>query len=163
VTAAGLKLLGGVLLVLAGALLGRRALAEQRARLRRLHALAAALGRLRTELLETRAPLPEILDRLRAEPLLDLAAAGFGAEPTETLWRRAAAAQPVPEEARAALASLGAVLGRCSAERQAEELSRVRRALEEQAALAEETLRTRTRQYPGLGAAAGAVLAVLLF
>jgi len=163
VTALTVKLLGGGLLVLAGLLTGLRALREKRAAARRLRELAAALGRLRTELLETRAPLPEAFARLSREPFFALLSAGFGTERTETLWQRAAQTQPIPEEARAALASLGAYIGRCEAARQAEELWRVRELLLERSAALEREIAGRARQYPGLGAAAGAILAVMLF
>ena len=162
-SALGLKLLGGALLALSGALLGAGALRERREQETALRRLAAALGRLRTELLETRAPLPELFAQLRAEPFFALLSAGFGTAPVESLWRRAAMAQPIPEEARAALAALGAVVGRCEAPRQAEELERTRRALLEQSAALRGEIAGRAAHFPGLGAAAGAILAVLLF
>ena len=157
------RLLGGGLLVLAGLLLGLRALGEKKAAAGRLRDLSSALGRLRTELLETRAPLPEVFGRLGEEPFFAFLSARFGTERTETLWREAASSQPIPEEARAALASLAAVIGKCEAARQAEEIERVRAQLSQQCAALERDIAARAKQYPGLGAAAGAILAVMLF
>ena len=89
--------------------------------------------------------------------------AGFGMQPLERLWRRAAAAQELAEGEREALAALGAVLGRCGAERQCAEIGLVRRRLSDAAAALERELALRGRRYDGLGAALGAIVAAVLF
>ncbi len=158
-----LRLLGGGLLVLSGALFGYGGTSALRERARALRALSAALGLLESELILRRTPLPEIFERLRGERFFALFAAGFGAEPTERLWRRAAAALELDDAATRARAGLGAVIGRYDAARQAAEIAAVRARLTEQAAEAERELAARGRRLPGLGAALGAMAAILLF
>ena len=68
-----------------------------------------------------------------------------------------------PERDRTALAGLGAVMGRYDAERQAAELALVRQRLSDSAQALEREIIARGRHYAGLGAAAGAILAVMLF
>ena len=162
-SAAALKMLGSALLALAGALLGGRMLDAQRELRRALLSLSDALGRLSGELTERQTPLPEAFAMLTDEPFFALLSASFGTEPTEALWRRAAQSLPLPEECRTALASLGGVAGRYGAAQQAAEIARVRRVLTERAAALQSEIDARSRRLPGLGAAVGAMLAVLLF
>lgn len=162
-TALTLRLLGGGLLALSGALLGRERRREMEDRARRARSLAAALGRLAAELETLQSPLEESFARLTDEPMFRLASAGFGAEPLESLWRRAAALQPLPPPEREALAGLGQVLGRCGAERQCAEIALVRGRLSDFAAAQERELAARGRRYDGLGAALGAMIAAILF
>ena len=157
-----LRLLGGGLLVLAGALLGLERLAVQRGRLACRRETAAALGLLAAELETLRSPLGELFARRVDCPLFRLVSAGFGGEPLETLWARAAAAQPLNGEEQAALASLGAVLGRSAAPRQAAEIALVRRRLDDAADALEREIALRARRFPLLGAALGAIAAVML-
>ena len=162
-TALTLRALGGALLVISGALLGRerRRALERRAEV--LRALSAALGRMAGELETLESPLGELFAHLSDEPFFRFVSAGFGAEPLEPLWRRAAAAQPIPAPEQSALADLGSVLGRCAAQRQCVELALVRRRLTDAADALEHELSVRGRRYDGLGAALGAIIAVLLF
>ena len=162
-TAVALRLLGGGLLVLAGAMLGLERLARQRRRLACLRELDCALGRLAGELETLQSPLEDAFARLGACPMFRLVSAGFGGEPLEPLWTRAAAAQPLDGEEIAALASLGAVLGRCPAARQAAEIALVRRRLRDAADALEREIAARSRRFPLLGAALGAIVAVMLF
>ena len=162
-TALTLKLFGGGLLVLAGTLLGgsgARALREEADALRRL---SAALGIFESELTALRTPLPEIFAKLKDEKFFALLWAGFGGEPTETLWRRASETLGLERECTLALASLGAVVGRYDAPRQAAEIAAVRLRLDARAEDVQRELNERGRRLPGLGAALGAMAAVLLF
>ena len=158
-----LRALGGGLLILAGALAGLERLSAQRRRLACLRTLADALGRLAVELETLQSPLREALSRLTDCPLTASVYHGFGSESFETLWSRAAEAQPLSAEERRAVAALGGVLGRCSAERQTAELSLARRRLTDMADALEREIDARSRRFPLLGAALGAIAAVMLF
>ena len=158
-----LRLAGGGLLALAGALLGYEKHRETRARKRALEQLCAALGRMAAELTGLHTPMPLLFEHLEDCPFFLLVSAGFGAEPLERLWRRAAAVQAIPAEDRETLAGLGAVVGRYDAERQAAEITLVRERMEASAAALEREISTRSRHYAGLGAALGGILAVMLF
>ena len=157
------RLLGGVLLIAAGALFGCDRVHTLKRRLALLRALDAGFGIFADELTALRAPLPRIFARERDRPFFDLLYAGFGAEPTERLWRRAAETLELDDADRSALASLADVVGRYEAERQAAEIGRVRRRLLNSAAALEAELQGRARTFVGLGASFGAILAVLLF
>ena len=160
-SAAFWKLAGAALLTAAGAMLGRGLLDPARRRVRLLRSLAAGLGRLADGLSLLR-PLPEMLAELEGRPFFPELAAPCAAGELERAWRQAALALPLGREEREALAELGGVLGRYAAERQAGELAQVRARLDAAAAAEEEALKTRSRPSVGLGAAAGAMLAVLL-
>lgn len=162
-TALALRLLGGGLLVLGGALSGRMRCAELERRRRCLLDLADALGRLQGELEALQSPLGELFARLSDIPFFRLVSAGFGDGPLEALWRRAAEAQPLSAEERSALAALGPVLGRCGVQRQCAEIGLARRRLSEAAAAAEREITERARRFPLLGAALGAIAAAVLF
>ena len=157
------RMLGGALLVLSGMLLGLRGAGELRMEACALRRLSAALGMLSGELTTRQTPLPDVFQKLRSEKFFALLDAGFGLEPTERLWRRAAEALELESGCAAALADLGAVIGRYDAARQAVEISAVRTRLEERADAVERELASRGRRLPGLGAALGAMAAVLLF
>ncbi|MBR3095741.1 MAG: ParA family protein, partial [Clostridia bacterium] len=105
-TAPALRLLGGALLALGGGLLGQTRLSELQRQRDALRALSAALGRLAAELELLQSPLGAAFSRLTDCPFFRQVAAGFLSRPLETLWRETAAAQPLPEEARRALAPL---------------------------------------------------------
>ena len=158
-----LKMLGSCLLVLGGMLLGCSGVHALRSEAKRLRSLSAALGVFAGELTALAAPLPDIFAKLCAVPFFAVLSAGFGTEPTGQLWRRAAAALGLDDECTAALASLGAVVGRYDAARQAGEIAAVRQRLDERAAELELQVSERGRRLPGLGAALGAMAAVLLF
>ena len=157
-----LRLAGGGLLVLAGAMLGAQRLAARRRRLACLREIAAALGLLAAELETLRSPLGELFARRADCALFRLVSALFGTEPLETLWARAAAAQPLSAEEQGALAALGGVLGRCAAPRQAAEIALVRRRLTDAADALEREIAYRARRFPLLGAALGAIAAVMM-
>ena len=158
-----LKLLGGGLLVISGTLLGSSGAAELREEVRVLRSLSAALGIFANELTALCAPLPDIFAKLRNERFFALLDAGFGTEPTEQLWHRAAEAMEMQPECTRALANLGAVIGRYDAQRQAAEIAAVRDVLNTRADSTQRELTERGRRLPGLGAALGAMAAVLLF
>lgn len=158
-----LRALGGALLILAGALAGFERLSVQRRRLACLRSLADALGRLAVEIETLQSPLEEALSHLTDCPLTEGVYQSFGTAPFEALWTRAADAQPISAEERRAVAALGGVLGRCSAERQTAELSLARRRLTDMADALEREIAARSRRFPLLGAALGAIAAVMLF
>lgn len=162
-TAAGLKLLGGLLLAAAGGLLGWQQCAEKHRTARLLRALAADLGVMAAELTVRRALLPQIFERLRDRPFFELLSAAFGTEPMDALWARAARSLPLPEGDREALASLSAAVGRYDAARQAAEIEAVRLRLAADAEELERFVAARGRSFAGLGASLGAMAAVILF
>jgi len=158
-----LKILGSCLLVLGGALLSCSGVRARRCEVKTLRALSAALGIFEGELAALAAPLPDIFAKLRSTPFFAMLSAGFGTEPTEQLWRRAAGTLGLDDDCAAALADLGAVVGRYDALRQAGEIAAVRHRLNDRAAVIERQISERGRRLPGLGAAIGAMAAVLLF
>ena len=162
-TAPALRLLGGALLALGGGLLGQTRLSELQRQRDALRALSAALGRLAAELELLQSPLGAAFSRLTDCPFFRQVAAGFLSRPLETLWRETAAAQPLPEEARRALAPLGAILGRADAARQSAEIGLVRQRLTAAADELEREIAARGRRLPLLGAALGAIVAAVLF
>ena len=162
-TALAFRMLGGCLLVLAGALLGYEQKSELRRRQRCLEQLSAALGRMECELVELCTPAPRLFEKLEDCPFFLLVSAGFGGEPLERLWCRAAEVQPIPERDKQTLKELGATVGRYDAQRQAGEIALARRKLGESAAAIGREISERGRHYMGLGAAMGAILAVILF
>lgn len=159
----GLKFAGAALLVAAGWLLGRHSTDALRRRAALLRSISVSLGVMADELAALSTPLPLIFERLRGRPFFELLAAGFGGEPLPQLWRRAAEAQGFDAKDTEALSSLGAVVGRYDAPRQAAEIALVRRELDGSAAAVERELSGRAGSYAGLGAACGAILAVILF
>lgn len=162
-TATAVKLLGAALLTAAGALLGWERTGALRRRLALLRELSAGLGVMADELTALQTPLPRILERLRNRPFFALVHAGFGGEPFAELWTRAARAPDLAPADREALASLGAVLGRYDADRQAAEIMLTRRRLDQSATVLEAELAGRAKNFTALGASFGAILAVILF
>ena len=162
-TNAALRLLGGGLLALAGALLGRERLSEQRRRLRCLRDILRALARMEGELETLCSPLADLFERLSDCPFFRMLSENFGTQPLAQLWSRAVAAQPLSEEERLALSALGDVLGRCDAQRQSAEIALTRRRLSEAADALEREIADRASRFPALGAAFGAILAAVLF
>lgn len=162
-TALTLRLLGAGLLALAGGLLGYEKKAELKRRRACLRQLCSALGRMESELVTLQTPLPQLLARLEDCPFFLLVSAGFGGEPLERLWRRAAEVQPLSPADRQLLGELGALIGRCDAQRQGAELALVRRQLQEHGEALEREIADRGRHFAGLGAALGAMLAAILF
>ena len=162
-TALTIRLLGAGLLALAGGLLGYEKTAELKRRQTCLRQLCGALGRMESELVALQTPLPQLLARLEECPFFLLVSAGFGGEPLERLWRRAAEVQPLPAADRQLLGELGSVIGRCDAQRQAAEIALTRQQLRERSAALEREMAERGRHFTGLGAALGAMLAAVLF
>ena len=158
-----IRLTGGLLLAAAGALSGYGRCTELRRRQRLLEELNGALGRLSAELIRLRTPLPQAFEKLKSCRMFYLVSAGFGAEPLETLWKRAAEAQPLKAGERALLGSLGNVLGKYDAPQQSAEIELVRQQLAERVAALEREIDTRGRHYAGLGAALGGIVAVVLY
>lgn len=157
-----LRLLGAGLLTAAGGMLGYAKKAELQRQKSALEQLCRALGRMACALTELQTPMPQLLKQLEDCPFFLLLSAGFGTQPLETLWRRAAAVQPIPEPERRALAELGSVVGRCGARQQAAEMQLLRQRLAAGAEKAGQELARRGCRYAGLGAALGAMAAVLL-
>lgn len=162
-TAVTLRLLGAGMLALAGGALGYEKKAELRRQQRCLHQLCGALGRMESELLTLQSPLPQLLARLEDCPFFLLVSAGFGGEPLERLWQRAAEVQPIPTADRQLLGELGAVVGRYDARHQAAEITLVRRQLQDHSEALDREIAQRGRHFTGLGAALGAMLAAILF
>ena len=158
-----LRLAGSALLIAAGTLLGWGRLSEMQRRARCLRELCEGLGRMETELETLQSPLRELLSHLTDLRFFRLVAAGFGGEPFEALWRRAAAAMPLSPEERTALAAPGAVLGRCDAPRACAELALARTALSARCDALEREIASRGKRFAGLGAALGAIVAAVLF
>ena len=162
-TSLTLRLLGSALLIAAGTCLGWGRLAEMQRRLSCLRELCAGLGRMEAELETLQSPLRELLPRLTDVRFFRLVGAGFGGEPLQTLWRRAADTLPISQEERDALAAPGAVLGSCDARRACAELALARASLSARADALEREIASRGRRFAGLGAALGAMVAAILF
>ena len=162
-TGLSLRLAGSGLLVVSGALLGSSRKREKCREKAELERLCTALGLLAAELSALRTPMPQAFEKLEDCPFFLLVSAGFGGEALDSLWRRAAEAQPIPEDARSALAGLAPVMGRYDAQRQCAELLLVRERLAGCAAALEREIEDRGRHYAGLGAALGGMLAAVLF
>lgn len=158
-----IRLVGCLLLASAGALGGYSRCRELKRRQRLLEELIGALGRLSAELTQLRTPLPQAFEKLKSCGMFYLVGAGFGGEPLEKLWKRAAEAQALASRDRELLGSLGDVLGKYDAPRQCAEIELVRQQLTERAAALEREINTRGRHYAGLGAALGGILAVVLY
>lgn len=163
-TALTLRLVGGGLLTLAGALLGWEKNAEMRRTLHCLRGICLALGRLQAELTALLPPLPQLFSALGTDcALFAMVSARFGTEPLELLWREAVKALPLGADDARVLEGLGRVLGRYDAPRQASEAALVRDRLAASADALEREIHERGRRFAGLGAALGAMVAVLLF
>ena len=158
-----LRLLGSALLIAAGTLLGWGRLTEMQRRAQCLRELCDGLGRMETELETLQSPLREMLNHLTDLRFFRLVAAGFGGEPFEALWRRAANAMPLSPEERDALAAPGAVIGRCDASRACAELAMARALLAARREKLEQEIASRGKRFAGLGAALGAIVAAVLF
>ena len=166
------KLLGALLIVLGAFLGGREAAAKKREGYRTLAALADALERMEEELSFRLLPLPELL-RTAGEGaagevgrfLLRCAEASRMPpdEPFRIRWERELLILgPIGEEGVRALRELGAVLGRCDAQGQADALRRARAALEREAQRQREDAQGSARVVQTLWTAGGALLALLL-
>ena len=158
----GLRLLGALCLSLGGFFTGREALLRARSRLRLACGLAADLRGMAEEIEAFCRPLPELLERLRDRPFFELLWAGFGSEPFPRLWRKAAASLELPPALQETLCAPAEALGRYDAARQAAELRLCAERLDRRAAEMERELSSRQRLLPGLGAALGALLGVVL-
>ena len=169
-----LRLLGAACVSLACTAWGLLRARALRQRARTLYAVGCELEQLGSEINELRAPLPEIVSRLKTEtpaPCRAWLSALSDALETETdarfsfLWQRTLETHAPPglgAETRERLGMLAASLGRYDAPEQCQALERCLRAVEREQALAEEKARTQGRLCVGLGAAAGLLLAVLL-
>lgn len=167
--AAAVRLLGALLVTLAGLGAGGEAARRMKRRGQSLEELAFALGLLAFELESFCRPLPELCCRLSGETkgaagtlfaglCRAMAAdknAGFSA-----CWQEALA--PLGAAERELLLPLGSVLGRYGADEQRQALLLCRRRLEEMAAEARETYRRSGRVCVGLGAALGAGLSLMM-
>ncbi len=159
---------GAVLVMLAGVWCGmlqgaalRRSLARQEGFARMLEGISYELTRFRTPLPELFAVLSERMDGAAGRVCLHTAealgaGAGFSAAWTEAL-------SGLPGEERDVLLSLAPVLGRYGAEEQSAAVEGALCRMEALCAAARPALREKCRVRLGVCAAAGAVLAVMLF
>ena len=168
-----LRLLGAALVALSGWALGRERRARLYAAADALSAVCTALGLLRSEITERRAPLPEIARRLCKEGPLPcrgwFAALSEGLDaPGEArfsaLWERAlrAGRLPLGAEETAALCRLGLSLGRYDAPEQAEAIDGCLAVLTRAQRRASDAAREKGKLCTGLGLAGGLLIAVLL-
>lgn len=168
-----LRLAGALLLAGGMGMLGFAAAGRLGRRVNTLAALAGALELIARELSFRLTPMPELLERLAgraAHPadllfvhcrdgLKDLGEVSLG-----QLWREGLRLEPLGLDQRelAALDSLGDVLGCYDGEGQLAALEQVRSELEQALAEAREERIRLGRVYQTVGAAAGAVLVILL-
>ena len=156
------RLLGAALLTAGGAFFGWSRVAARKRRLALLRALSAGLGQMEEELRALQTPLPDLFARLGDRPFFSLLHLGFGSGSVEALWRRAALALELSDEEREALCAPAPFVGRYDAARQAGALALCRSRLDALADRLEAELNGSARSFCGLGAALGAMLAVLL-
>ncbi|MGN1002100.1 MAG: stage III sporulation protein AB [Oscillospiraceae bacterium] len=163
-----LRLFGCVLLVAAGALAGNARLTAIKRRVRFLEDMDAALGTLQSRIETLLSPLPDVFGDLAAgggesvRGFFACLALSQGERPLEEVWAGALAAAELPEPERRILAPLGQTLGRYDVGRQSAEIGLVREGLRHLAASLRGEIAVRGRGYVGLGASAGALLALLL-
>lgn len=160
--------MGCLLLVAAGMLAGHARTAALKERERFLGEMDAALGTLQNGIEGLLAPLPDLFEELAkrggesVRGFFACLALSQGETPLGNAWERALNAAGLTEEERFALLPLGQVLGRYDAGRQSGEIGLARSELRRLAAGVRSELDTRGRTYVGLGASAGALLALLL-
>ena len=166
-----MRAMGAVLVVSCSTLLGLLTVGRSAQRLRSLQSLLSALDRMKAELGDLLAPLPELVRRLEAEQPAGefFARVSWLAEkkrlPFREAWIQALEETEAlclrPEE-RKALAALGDVLGRYEAETQCAAVERVRQRLALFRELEEKDRARKNRLSAALGAGAGITLAILL-
>lgn len=149
-------------------LAGRAKTAALKGRERFLGEMDAALGALQNGIEGLLAPLPDLFAELAerggesVRGFFACLALSQGETPLGEAWVRALAAAGLTEEERQVLLPLGHVLGRYDAGRQAGEIGLARSGLRRLAGKVRGEIDTRGRTYVGLGASAGAILALLL-
>ena len=168
-----LHLTGAVLTLTAGTLLGVRAAAGLRQRVRTLTAWEAALHVMETELSFRLSALPDLLERGAGavrEPVAGVLrrcrnALYRGEErPFALLWQAELAALPhLDAEERQVLEELGGILGRCAAAEQVQALQGARARLETCRQRARGELERQGRVRCVLGASLGLLLVLILF
>lgn len=167
-----MHLMGAVCVAVGAVWLGLGAAAELGQRVRAVAAVSDGLELLERELCDRGTPLPELLGQLAKRTQ----------EPVQGLFDRCAKAceqldqisfgeswrmevggmEGLSRESRAALSSLGEVLGRYEADGQQEALGRVRTALEREQLRAEQERGRMGRVYQVLGLSGGVFLVILL-
>lgn len=167
-----LKWAGAILVVCCSSLLSMSQVLRSRQRVRALNALLDGLCLLRGELRTVAPPMPTLLtDLSRSAP--QPAAEFFGAaaerlrqgltfsEAWENALRETESLELLPEEQQALL-TLGAVLGRDSAEAQCAEAERTEARLKLFLELEQKERMKQGKVYAAVGTGAGAMLAILL-
>lgn len=162
------RMIGCVLLAAAGAMAGNARLSAVRRRIRFLEDMDGALGIVQGRLEALLSPLPDVFEFLAVEGAVSVRGfftcliLGQGERPLSSVWDSALDSLALPETERRLLSPLGRILGRYDAGRQSAEITLVRDGLRRLSSELREELRTRGRSYVGLGASAGAMLALML-
>ena len=168
-----MRLLGALLILSAAVGIGLHFMSLSRSRLRALEDFDAALCLMRGELSLRNSPLPEVLEKLSQDSAgqarlffmtLSDSLPLLGTCPFSRLWETTLqkSCPVLPETARRELIRLGNSLGRYDLERQLSELAAVQQRLEQIALQAAREYAQIRKLGPGLGAASGLLLAILL-
>ena len=164
----GLRLAGAAILVVSGCAAGVGCVSAVNTQLRLMDDLSSALGIIKNEICCLQAPLPDVFLSLHEHgPVLTREFFGFLKTESElsgvrAAWEKGVHCLDIGVEAKLCLERLGLSLGRYDADRQSQEIDAVRLTL---SGFADELRRERDRRvrmYPGLGASAGALVAVML-
>ena len=166
-----MKAAGFVMILTAALLFTLQRLEAERKKADTLRELSALLEQMEALLESEAPPMPELIGRLRLRArggaeaflsVLSLSLDRLGERSFSELWREALSACPaLPEQARWELERLGAVLGRCTLETQAEALKTARRSLRSLAEQTHRELPEKRRLLLGLALAA-ALLGIVL-
>lgn len=163
-----MKLVGAICLFLSGTVAGAYKTALLRQRLRILEDMGTALGVLQSEIGTLQRPLPQSFRRLSTvlRPPLDKffgrLADETGRLPISALWTEGLKDLPLAAEDRNFLAGPGLYLGRYDCVRQQAELARTQSCLQVQIDSLRGIIAGQGRTYTELGAALGAMAAVIL-
>lgn len=163
-----LKIAAGGLLVICGALLGRGRLTELKSRLALMLAVDDALALMAGEIVLCARPLPEAFESLSVRgpegtrEFFRALSRGCAEKTAAEVWAECCGGLDIGEGARAALMTLGAVLGCYEAQRQGAEIERVRLGIRTEAEGLRQLISSKGKSWPALGACFAGMAAMLL-
>ncbi len=169
-----IRFVGAVLITLGTAAWGLMGVYRLRSRVKSLHAVASALGIMKSEICDRLTPMPELLKNLAEEATYPASAlfknasekmASIGMKPFSSIWSQAVKNTPElllkpPEEL--VLTELGVRLGRYDIAEQASAIQYAQRRLEEHIRKAETERDKNSKVHAFLGVAAGLFAIIIL-